>query len=109
MDSSANPEFAGYLHAIARRKVLLIGVAIPIAVLALLLALALPDLYTSSALVEIDDNSSQAMAETSAGANYADQYVKNLKGIVLTDLCLVEKSGGKSGTWIRGRKPPRRT
>ncbi len=60
--------------------------AIPIAVLAILLALVLPDRYTSSALVEIDEPSSaQAMAETSTGASYADQYVKNLKGIVLTE------------------------
>jgi succinoglycan biosynthesis transport protein ExoP len=86
MDADSNPEFSGYLHAIARRKALLLGVAIPIAVLAVLLSLALPDLYTSSALVEIDEPSSaQAMAETSGGASYADQYVTNLKGIVLTD------------------------
>jgi polysaccharide biosynthesis transport protein len=86
MDSDANPEFSGYIHAIARRKALLFGVAIPIAALAILLALALPDMYTSSALVEIDEPSSaQALAETSGGASYADQYVTNLKGIVLTD------------------------
>ncbi len=86
MDSDANPEFSGYIHAIARRKALLFGVAIPIAILAILLALALPDMYTSSALVEIDEASSaQSMAETTGGASYADQYVKNLKGIVLTD------------------------
>jgi uncharacterized protein involved in exopolysaccharide biosynthesis len=86
MDSDANPEFSGYIHAIARRKALLFGVAIPIAIVAILLALALPDMYTSSALVEIDEPSSaQSMAETSGGASYADQYVKNLKGIVLTD------------------------
>jgi succinoglycan biosynthesis transport protein ExoP len=86
MDNDSNPEFSGYLHAIARRKALLLGVAIPIAVLAILLALVLPDKFSSSALVEIDEASStQAMAETSNGASYADQYVKNLKGIVLTD------------------------
>jgi uncharacterized protein involved in exopolysaccharide biosynthesis len=83
---SSNPEFSGYLHAIARRKALLFGVAIPIAVLAILLALALPDLYTSSALVEIDDaTSAQSATELTGGASYADQYVTNLKGIVLTD------------------------
>jgi uncharacterized protein involved in exopolysaccharide biosynthesis len=54
MNADSNPEFSGYLHAIARRKAMLFGIAIPIAVLAILLALALPDLYTSSALVEID-------------------------------------------------------
>lgn len=86
MDADSNPEFSGYLHAIARRKVLLFGVAIPIAVLAILLAIGLPDKYTSSALVEIDEPSSaQSMAETSGGESYADQYVTNLKGIVLTD------------------------
>ena len=86
MESEANPEFSGYLHAIARRKALLFGVAIPIAVLAILLSIALPDMYTSSALVEIDEPSSaQSLAETSGGESYADQYVQNLKGIVLTD------------------------
>src|SRR5688572_16196455 len=86
MDSEASPEFSGYLHAIARRKALLFGVAIPAAVLAILLSLFLPDMYTSSALVEIDESSStQSVAETSAGQSYADQYVTNLKGIVLTD------------------------
>ena len=86
MDSDANPEFSGYLHAITRRKALLFGVAIPIAALAILLSLALPDMYTSSALVEIDEPSATAsLADTSGGESYADQYVQNLKGIVLTD------------------------
>jgi len=86
MDADANPEFTGYLHAIGRRKALLFGVAIPIAALAILLAIALPDMYTSSALVEIDEPSSaQALAQTTGGESYADQYVQNLKGIVLTD------------------------
>jgi succinoglycan biosynthesis transport protein ExoP len=86
MDSESNPELSGYIHAIARRKALLIGIAIPIAVLAILLSIALPDKYTSSALVEIDESSSaQSAAETSGGASYADQYVKNLTGIVLTE------------------------
>src|SRR3954462_1147745 len=88
MDSQqASPEFSDYVHAIARRKGLLFAIAIPIAVLAILLTVALPDIYTSSALVEIDDNStgSQALAATQpgpAGDSYADQYVQNLKGIV---------------------------
>ena len=86
MDADSSPEFSGYLHAIARRKTLLLGVAIPIAVLAILLSIALPDQYTSSALVEIDEPaSSQALAETPTGESYADQYVTNLKAIVLTD------------------------
>jgi succinoglycan biosynthesis transport protein ExoP len=87
MESHGSPEFSDYLHAIGRRKALLFAVAIPIAVLATLLALTLPDVYTSAALVEIDDPStSQSLAgATNADSSYADQYVQNLKGIVLTD------------------------
>jgi polysaccharide biosynthesis transport protein len=90
MDSQASPEFSDYIHAIARRKALLFGVAIPIAVLAILLSITLPDVYTSSALVEIDEPSNTAslttgQASASAESSYADQYVQNLKGIVLTD------------------------
>jgi succinoglycan biosynthesis transport protein ExoP len=90
MDSQASPEFSDYIHAIARRKALLFGIAIPIAVLAILLTVTLPDVYTSSALVEIDEPSNTASLSTGANtaaeeSSYADQYVQNLKGIVLTD------------------------
>ena len=88
MEPQASPEFSDYVHAIARRKALLFGIAIPIAVLAILLSLTLPDIYTSSALVEIDEPSaaqSLAVQADNGEADYADQYVQNLKGIVLTD------------------------
>jgi polysaccharide biosynthesis transport protein len=85
MEHQSSPEFSDYIHAIARRKALLIGIAAPIALLAILLAITLPDIYTSSALVEIDEQSTQALAGTNEGSSYADQYVQNLKGIVLTD------------------------
>jgi len=85
MESQA-PEFSDYVHAIGRRKALMIGVAIPIAVLAVLLSLTLPDIYTSSALVEIDEKSgAQDLANEHEHNTYADQYVQNLKGIVLTE------------------------
>jgi polysaccharide biosynthesis transport protein len=90
MESQASPEFSDYIHAIARRKALLFGVAIPIALLAILLSVMLPDVYTSSGLVEIDDPSAAQSLSVAAGSgngesDYADQYVQNLKGIVLTD------------------------
>ena len=85
MESQA-PEFSDYVHAIGRRKALMIGVAIPIAVLAVLLSLTLPDIYTSSAQVEIDEKSgAQDLANEHEHNTYADQYVQNLKGIVLTE------------------------
>ncbi|HTU66051.1 MAG TPA: GNVR domain-containing protein [Steroidobacteraceae bacterium] len=88
MDTQASPEFSDYVHAIARRKGLLFGIAIPVAVLAILLAATLPDVFTASALVEIDDPSSAQSLSVTAGngeSDYADQYVKNLTGMVLTD------------------------
>jgi uncharacterized protein involved in exopolysaccharide biosynthesis len=89
MDSQASPEFSDYIHAIARRKTLLFGIAIPVAVLAILLSLTLPDIYTSSGLVEIDEPSAAQSLSVQGGGNgesdYADQYVQNLSGIVLTD------------------------
>jgi polysaccharide biosynthesis transport protein len=86
MEPQASPEFSDYVHAIGRRKALLIGIAIPIAILAILLALTLPDIFTSSALVEIDEPTNvQSMASGTEDGSYADQYVQNLKGIVLTD------------------------
>jgi len=86
MENQSSPEFSDYIHAIARRKALLFGIAVPIALLAILLSVTLPDVYTSSALVEIDEPStSQALAGASEESSYADQYVQNLKGIVLTD------------------------
>jgi len=38
-----------------------------------------------------------------AGLTVYDMVKAIDKGIVLTDLCLVEKSGGKSGPWKRAR------
>src|SRR4051812_9483967 len=91
MESQASPEFSDYLHAIGRRKALLFGIGIPIAVLAILLAVSLPDIYSSSGLVEIDDPSGSpnqslsGLSSDNGESDYADQYVQNLKGIVLTD------------------------
>jgi len=91
MEPQASPEFSDYVHAIGRRKALMVGVAIPIAILALLLSLTLPDVYTSSGLVEIDESSSSNPLDNSDEHDhsaYADQYVQNLKGIVLSDTTL---------------------
>ena len=86
MDSDNNPEFSGYIHAIARRKALLFGVAIPIAVLAVLLSVgAARHLHVIGARGNRRALERASLSETSSGESYADQYVQNLKGIVLTD------------------------
>jgi cyclic pyranopterin phosphate synthase len=44
-----------------------------------------------------------------AGLTVYDMVKAVDKGIVLTDLCLVEKTGGKSGAWKRGSGLARRS
>lgn len=86
-----NEQAAGlsdYLAAIRRRRGLLLGIAVPIALLALLLALALPDIYRSSALIEVDVEDSKAnsaVVSAPGEPSYVDQYVTSLKGVVLSD------------------------
>jgi cyclic pyranopterin phosphate synthase len=41
-----------------------------------------------------------------AGLTVYDMVKAVDRGVVLTDLCLVEKSGGKSGHWRRGGRAP---
>jgi cyclic pyranopterin phosphate synthase len=43
-------------------------------------------------------------AAAAAGLTVYDMVKAVDKGIVLTDLCLLEKSGGKSGAWRRRRR-----
>jgi uncharacterized protein involved in exopolysaccharide biosynthesis len=86
---------ADYLSALQRRRGLLLGIALPIVALALLLALALPDVYRSSALIEVDIDGDAQHTAAAHEANalitdpdepsYVDQYVTSLKGAVLTN------------------------
>ena len=48
------------------------------------------------------------IAAAVAGLTVYDMVKAVDKGVVLTDLCLVEKSGGKSGTWKRLARRSRR-
>jgi protein tyrosine kinase modulator len=85
---------AEYMSALQRRRGLLLGIALPIVALALLLAVALPDIYRSAALVEVDIDGDQQHTAAAHQANalitdpdepsYVDQYVTSLKGTVLS-------------------------
>lgn len=91
MEAQAAPGFSDYLSAIGRRRALLLGIALPIAALSVLLAVALPNLYRSSALIEIDEPKAAGELISAPGEpSYADQYVTSLKGIVLSDANLRE-------------------
>jgi uncharacterized protein involved in exopolysaccharide biosynthesis len=81
--------FADYLSAIQRRRGLLLGLALPIVALALLLSVALPDIYRSSALIEVDIEHTHrddvGVVRAPGEPSYLDQYVSSLKGAVLSD------------------------
>jgi uncharacterized protein involved in exopolysaccharide biosynthesis len=86
---------ADYRGALQRRRGLLFGIALPIVALALLLSVALPDIYRSSALIEVDIDGDAQHTAAAHQANalitdpdepsYVDQYVTSLKGVVLSD------------------------
>lgn len=80
-----------YLGAIHRRRGLLLGIALPIVALALLLAVALPNIYRSAALIEVDISETKptnALLTAPGEPSYVDQYVTSLKGVVLSDVNL---------------------
>lgn len=79
-----------YLAALDRRRGLLLGIALPIVALGLLLAVGLPDIYRSSALIEVDiegdsHHGSSAVVNAPGEPSYVDQYVTSLEGVVLGD------------------------
>jgi len=87
----AAPGFGEYLSILKKRRSLLFGLSIPIVALGALLALGLPDIYRSAALIEIDEqNAMQNMLARGPGQSgredeYADHYVQSLSTRVLSD------------------------
>lgn len=87
-----SPGFAEYFAILRKRRRLLLYVGGPILALGALLALGLPDIYTSSGLIEIEGNDSNkgqqnlksVIARDTDEPLYADQYVESLSTIVLS-------------------------
>ncbi len=89
------PGFGDYVGIIRKRKRYLFMVGLPILALGALLALALPDIYSSLALVEIEGAENirssasptlqDSIARQSDEPLYADQYVQSLSTQVLSD------------------------
>ena len=91
LDTEA-PGFGEYLGIIRKRRGLLYKVGFPIASVAALLAIGLPDVYRSSALVKIEEepkNLNTVNARDAVDARYADQYVQSLSTTVLSDKNLI--------------------
>jgi len=91
------PGFGDYVSIVRKRKRMLFLVGLPILALGGLLALGLPDIYTSSGLIEIESAENvrgntpanttlqDSIARQSDEPLYADQYVQSLSTAVLSD------------------------
>jgi polysaccharide biosynthesis transport protein len=83
-----------YLAALKRRRRLMATVGVPIAIVAVTLALGLPDVYVSGSLIEFDEAKvpAQIQSDTRSGENksFADQYVGSLGEEVLRTRSLRE-------------------
>jgi polysaccharide biosynthesis transport protein len=90
MEPSSGPGFGDYIAALKRRRNLLLGIALPIAALALMLAIGLPSVYQSSGFIEIEEaqNLGKVVGDASNEPLYADQYVASLGAIVLSTTSL---------------------
>jgi len=82
--------FGDYLAILRKRRKLLFMVGLPIIVLGAVLAIVLPDVYRSSGQIEIEGaqavrNNPNALGQDPEASPYADQYVRSLSTVVLSD------------------------
>lgn len=88
---SQAPGFGEYFGILKKRRRLLLNIAVPIAALGALLAIGLPDIYRSAALIEIDEQQmmqnmlARGQGSTNQDQEYADEYVQSLSTRVLSD------------------------
>ena len=71
---------ADYIAAVKRRRRLMGMVAIPVALLAIMIAFALPKTYRSTAYFKLRDTSPESIR-----VSFSDQYVYNLRDYVMTE------------------------
>jgi uncharacterized protein involved in exopolysaccharide biosynthesis len=86
MESQATTDVSDYIAALKRRRMLLIYIVLPIAALALALAVGLPDKYVSKSLIEFSQAEiSGELPSRRQEKSYADQYVSSLTDAVLAE------------------------
>jgi uncharacterized protein involved in exopolysaccharide biosynthesis len=89
MDTEQSPGFGDYFSALRRRRRLVFGVGVPIAVGAIVVALALPAYYRSQAMFEIEEaklaNYIPNASKDARPVAQLDQYVASLAETVLID------------------------
>src|SRR5215831_12395347 len=79
MDGEKSTEFSDYVNSLRRRRRMMAAVWLPIVLIALLLAVALPSKYASTATFQLKTE----LNDQSKGDNYADRYISGLTGTVL--------------------------
>lgn len=82
--------FGDYLAILRKRRKLLLMVGLPIIALGVGLAIALPDVYRSSGEIELEGaqnlkQNPNALGQDPDESPYADQYVRSLSTVVLSD------------------------
>lgn len=82
--------FGDYLAILRKRRKLLLLVGLPIIALGVGLAIALPDVYRSSGQIELEGaqnlkQNPNALGQDPDESPYADQYVRSLSTVVLSD------------------------
>jgi uncharacterized protein involved in exopolysaccharide biosynthesis len=86
MDSQISTDLSDYVAALKRRRLLLASISVPIIGIALALAVGLPDIYSSTALIEFSQAtiSGDLPQRGQPQKSYADQYVSSLSDVVLS-------------------------
>jgi succinoglycan biosynthesis transport protein ExoP len=80
MASDGGPTFSEYLATLLRRRRLMVWIGLPIVLIATVLAIALPDMYRSTATFRL---TSSQITDADSAAEFADQYVMSLADRVL--------------------------
>jgi uncharacterized protein involved in exopolysaccharide biosynthesis len=79
MESEKTFEFSDYFHALHQRRHLIVGIWLPVVLVTVLLAVALPNGFTSTAVFQLKTD----LAGQGKGDSYADHFVSVLAGSVL--------------------------
>jgi uncharacterized protein involved in exopolysaccharide biosynthesis len=86
-DDAHTPDISDYLAAIKRRRLLLMGVVLPVLAIALALAVGLPDIFVSTGLITFTDATVSGELPTQPVRKekaYMDAYVSSLSNAVFS-------------------------
>jgi polysaccharide biosynthesis transport protein len=80
MNGEKSTEFSDYVNSLRRRRRLILAIWLPIVIISLLFAGALPSEYGSTATFQLKTE----LNDQSKGDNYADRYISGLTGTVVS-------------------------